>query len=466
LVRIAAAILLVCLLAVAGAVRPAPAAASHDQLTYFEAPRDLLDPAHREGALDLLASLGVRALRVELYWDGVAPGANDRRRPDFDAANPGAYRWGQYDALVDAAKRRDMKVLLTVSGPVPQWATAGARDHVTRPNAHDFGQFMTAVGRHFGSKVNVWSIWNEPNHPFFLGPQYVHGQPTSPRIYRGLFQAAVDGLHAADVKDRPILMGETAPVGTRHDVAPLVFLRGALCLSPSYQKASSCSALPADGYAHHAYTTVQGPFYRPPADDVTIGVLSRLVRALDAALRAKAVPHRLDIYLTEFGIQSKPNPFLGVSLPKQAEFQEISEHIAWANPRVVAFSQYLLRDDPHISRPGASVRGGSVGFQSGLELANGKPKPSLAGFRLPLAVTRHGGRVSLWGFVRPAHEATTVEVQARDRGSKTWRNILSAHTDADGYWSGRSASHAGRRWRVQWTGRDGKQFTGPPIRAY
>ena len=99
---------------------------------------------------------------------------------------------------------------------------------------------------------------------------------------------------------------------------------------------------------------------------MTIGVLSRLTRALDlAATRARACTSRLPIYLTEFGVQSKPNRFLGVSVAQQAEFDAIAEHIAWANPRVAAFSQYLLVDDPLGGKPGSSVNGGTIGFQTG-----------------------------------------------------------------------------------------------------
>src|SRR5438876_806390 len=80
--------------------------AAHAQRLTFEAPRDLLDPAYRDGALAELASLGVHSLRVVLYWHNVAPAADSRVRPNFDATDPAAYNWGQYDALIDAAAQR------------------------------------------------------------------------------------------------------------------------------------------------------------------------------------------------------------------------------------------------------------------------------------------------------------------------------------------------------------------------
>ena len=442
---------------------PGPAQASPRETVYFEAPTELLSARLRAPALNQIASLGAHAVRLVLYWRDVAPQPASSRRPSFDATNPALYAWGQYDAAVTAVRARGWSLLLTVSGPVPRWATALRRDSVTRPSPREFGQFMTAVGRHYGSRAQAFSIWNEPNEPRFLDPQFSAGQPASPRIYRGLFQAGVDGLRGAGVS-APVLLGETAPRGTGHVVAPLAFLRGALCLDSRYRRSPTCSALPAAGYAHHAYTTIVGPTFVPPnRDDVTIGVLSRLSRALDLAARAHAIPAHLPIYLTEFGIQSKPNPFLGVSLTNQAIFEEASERIAFDNPRVAAFSQYLLRDDPHISRPGSTPGSGLVGFQSGLELASGRPKPAYNGFRLPLAVRRSGHGVSLWGLVRPAGGPTTVQVLAYD--GHHGRVVLSARTDALGHWTARSAYRRGRRWVVRWRSPSGALYAGAPISA-
>lgn len=462
--RISACSLLACL-ALATPLAAAPAQASRDQTTFFEAPRDILnaDPATRSAALAQLGSLGVHALRVVLYWRDVAPGPDSSTRPEFDATNPAAYNWGNYDTLLRAAQQRGWQVLLTVSGPVPRWATAGARDNVTRPDPLQYALFMTAVGRHFGSQVSMFSIWNEPNHPQFLDPQYVHGQPASPRIYRALFQAGYVGLQGAGISSPVVLMGETAPTGTGRDVAPITFLREALCLNASYRKASSCSSLPAAGFAHHAYTKPAGPFYRPVSpNDVTIGVLSRLVKALDRAARAGAVRSGLPIYLTEFGIQSRPNKFLGVPVAKQAEFAAISEHIAYNNSRVRAFSQYLLRDDPIGGAPGS----GLIGFQSGLEYVNGSPKPSLGGFRLPLVVTRRGRGYSLWGEVRPASGPTSVTVLVQGPGSSRFRVLRAGvSTNRLGYWH-LSSSTPGTRWLVRWTGPGGTVYQGAAVRPY
>lgn len=429
----------------------APAAsASRTQSLTFEGPKDFLDPEARPGALDEVAGLGVRSLRVIVGWSSVAPGSDQAVKPAFEATDPDAYDWGEYEALLNAAAERDWKVLVTISGPVPKWATAAKRDNVTRPNASAFGAFVTALGRKFGDQVDTWAIWNEPNQPQFLRPQFARGgQAESPKIYRRLFQAAVRGLDNAGQGDDKVLIAETSPRGNRSRIVPpLRFLRGMLCLNSKYRKRSKCGALDPDGYAHHAYTTRQGPYFVPPAphsrDDVTIGVLSRLTKALDRARSAGALKKRLPIYLTEFGIQSTPDTQSGVSLAKQVQFRAISERIAWTNPRVAAFSQYLLRDsDP----TGKNEYGG---FESGLRFADGRPKPSLQAFRLPLAVKRIGSRVSIWGLVRPATGTTTATITYANRGSSKFRKLRTVKTNSRGYFTVRSTYRKGRRWNLEW----------------
>jgi len=431
----------------------APAAASRTQSLTFEAPRDLLNPGQRDGALEEINSFGVRSVRVVVTWKSVAPDARNRERPNFEPTDPDAYNWGEIEPLMAAIKARGWSVLMTISGPVPKWATKDKRDDKTRPSPSAFAAFAAAVGNKFGEQVDTWAIWNEPNQPQFLRPQYADGgKAASPGIYRNLYLAGVRGLRKAGQGDDRFLIAETSPRGNSNVVAPLRFLRGMLCLDNSYKKRSKCSALPADGYAHHAYTTRQGPSFKPKQkDDVTIGALSRLTKALDRARSAGAFSKRLPIYLTEFGIQSTPDLQQGVSLAKQVQYRAISERIAWNNPRVAAFSQYLLTD----SQP--NVPGG---FESGLRFANGKPKPSLKAFRLPLAVKRIGSKVSIWGLVRPATGAASATITYADRGG-SFKKLRTVKTDARGYFTVSSAYRKGRRWNLTWEGQSGS-----PVESY
>jgi hypothetical protein len=339
---------------------------------------------------------------------------------------------------------------------------------------------MTAVAGEFGSEVSVYSIWNEPNEPAYLMPQWSSsGKPLSGRIYRGLYQAGYEGLQAAGIAHPKVLFGETAPVGydtvnprkehsaaLLHPVAPLAFMREALCLNAKYKKSGSCGELQMSGYAHHGYFPAAGPKYVwSQKDSVTIASLSRLSNALNLAARAHAIPGGVPIYLTEFGVQSKPNKFEGVSAAKQAEYDAIAEHMAYSNPRVAAFSQYLLKDDPLGGPLSGSATGGYVGFQTGLEYVTGQPKPLYHGFSVPLTVTKRGHGVSLWGLVRPSTGATKVTVLIERKGSHGYRTLKTVSTNGAGYWSFNS-SNKGTAWRVRWISPAGVKYEGPPIRAY
>jgi hypothetical protein len=461
-----------------GAIGAGQAQASTNQKLYFEGSTDLLNPITRPATLAQLQTLGVKALRVELSWYEVAPAPTSTTKPSFEATNPGNYNWGQYDALLAEAKRLGWQVLLTVTAPAPSWATANHKAPYTyQPDPLDFQEFMTAVARHYGSEVSLYSVWNEPNEAAYLTPQWSSsGKPVSGRIYRGLYQAGYAGLQAAGIAHPRVLFGETSPTGydtvniraeksraLLHPVAPLAFMREALCLNAKYRKSGTCGELQMAGYAHHAYFPAAGPKYVwPQKDSVTIASLSRLSNALNLAARAHAIPGGLPIYLTEFGVQSKPNKFEGVSSSKQAEYDAIAEHMAYNNPRVAAFSQYLFKDDP---LSGRLTAGGFVGFQTGLEYVSGARKPLYYGFPVPLTVTKRGRGFSLWGLVRPTTGSTKATVLVKLKGAHSYRTLKTVTTNGAGYWSFNSSTKASA-WRVRWVSPAGVKYEGPPIGAY
>jgi hypothetical protein len=455
------AITLLSLLAV-----PAVAQASPRQVMSFEAPQELLDYSRVDVTLREIRAFGVTNVRQVVYWQSFAPRPNSKKKPRFNAANPDAYpagTWARLDQLMASAKALGVKVMLTPTGPVPKWATATKKDHLTRPNSKLFGQFVTALARRYGADVEMWSVWNEPNQPQFLLPQYRNRKPYSPTLYRGLYRAAYSAIRSVRAnRNDVILIGETSPRGNVHIVHPLRFLRGMACLDENYHKTRKCSRLKADGYAHHAYTTRTGPSFIPPdKNDVTIAVISRLVRALDRAGRAGGLPKRLKIYLTEFGIQSYPDKISGVPLERQPAYYAIAEHIAYVNSRVALFSQYLMRDDAPRS-VGYRYRG----FESGLRRRNGTKKPAYKAFPNPLAVERYGSRDVLWGLIRPRAERQSVTIEYRRKGSRKWRKLRTLSTTARGVY-GLSARHRdGQVFRVRWTSTTGRARVGPPIRSY
>jgi hypothetical protein len=455
---------LILILVLALLVPAAAASASSSQLMTFEAPGELLDDGAREQALDEIQGFGVTHVRELVYWRQFSAQPRSRSKPAFDTTDPNAYpagTWDVLDRLIDSIGRRKMTIQLTLTGPVPTWATRKRKGKVKDPSARWFGRWVRAVARRYGDRVDMWSIWNEPNHPEFLGPQYKRGRPHTPRLYRGLYAAGESAIHnVPGGADDKVLFGETAPIGNQNVVSPLAFLRGALCLNRDYEKSRGCKRLRIDGYAHHAYSRRGNPdFVSTDEDEVSIGTLSRLSRALDKAARAGAITGERGIYLTEFGVQSRPDPF-AVSLRRQAEYLAISERIAYANPRVKAFSQYLLFDDK--PRAGSRLQRYS-GFESGLRTSKGRKKPAYNGFMLPLAVKQYGSQDVLWGRVRPATGPTQVTIEHRV-GKGAWKRLTAVQTG--GVYGLRTAHRSNHRYRARWTRPDGATITGPPIRPY
>jgi hypothetical protein len=458
------AIALAAVLVLAALALPRPAAASHSQKVIFDAPRELHsdDAALRASTLDRISDLGAGWLRVVVAWHDVAPHAGRKHRPSFAEKDPASYDWHVYDRMVSEARARGLKILMTPSSPVPRWATLGGSSTTRFPSATHFGRFVRALGEHYRARVGTWSVWNEPNLAHFLGPQFRRGRAYSPTLYRRLFLVAQKALKASGNGHDRLLIGETAPRERKgKSVGPLAFFRDTLCLNGRYRKRRSCKKIDADGWAHHPYTTGSGPYWVPPKrDDVSIGSLGRLTHALYKAGKARALKRGVGLWLTEFGVQSHPDPYVGVSQQRQSEWRSIGEWIAYRTPRVKAFSQYLMRDDlPR--RSGARY----AGFESGLRGSKGHRKAALKGFRLALVADRASRHsVRLWGVVRPATGRTRATLRYR-KGHGRWHTLKHVRTDRRGVFDARTRYRSRRSYELAWTAPGGSKYTGSATRV-
>ena len=109
--------------------------------------------------------------------------------------------------------------------------------------------------------------------------------------------------------------------------------------------------------------------------------------------------------------------------------------MAWRDPRIRSFAQFLLTDAaPNPLYPKGSKAYWST-FQSGLLFYPlGRPKPAYYAFELPLwlAKPHHGPRVPIWAQIRPSPRIGTI--QFRPRGSRSWINVAHvAPRDPEGF---------------------------------
>jgi hypothetical protein len=436
-------------------------------------------PQENNRVLTEVRALGADAVRVPVLWNLVAPAALPA---DFHPAGPRdpSYDWSAYDQTVTGAEKHGLKILLMPTGPAPEWAAKPGSGGVANPDPEQFGEFVSALAKRYDGhfdpgrggagqplpKVNLWTIWNEPNLSTFLQPQMRGGRPYSPLIYRRLYLAGQAAIHAQD-PGAPILIGETAPTGGEQSVDPLTFTRQTLCLNGDFQPLPHCpeagEKIDAVGWSTHPYPLVGQPPFEPVSNPhfVTMSSLSALETTLGGAEDAGAIPDDFPIYVTEFGVQSYPDPN-GVSLEQQAADIGIAEQFAYNDPHVVTFAQYLMQDDVPESVPGQLYGG----FESGLRFFDGRKKPSYDAFRLPLAVQRLGNRISLWGIVQPYPHPTTVRIRFKNPGRPV-RTLQTLNTNDVGVYTTTYGDTPGRTWQAVWhSPLDGHAYRSPWIRSY
>jgi hypothetical protein len=359
----------------------------------------------------------------------------------------------------------------------------------------DFYNFVYAAGlRYSGAygtipRVHVWSIWNEPNQPGWLAPQWrtFGGRqvPNSPRLYRLYANAAFTALYFSRhvTGSDTILIGELAPEGYDTPgfytaMTPMPFLRALYCLDRGYRplrgRAATALGCPAGGsraafvqanpalflaggFAHHPYYFLHAPWVSSAdANFAPLANLGRLERGLDRAFGAYAVARRLPIYLTEYGYQSDPpDPYVIVTAQQQASYLNAADYLAWKDRRVRSVAQFLLYDAGPDLRysPGDFKYWGT--FQTGLRFAGGAPKPAFASYQMPIWIpatrVRRGQTVLVWGQLRPATHLGPQLASIQWRGTRgAYATIARVRTNREGYLTVRIKPRGNGRIRIAW----------------
>jgi hypothetical protein len=469
---------LICaLLAIAAVLAtPGAASASSNQLSLLQDDSELLgdrgeDPA---AAMAEIRALGVDVIRTNVVFYRVYERINDRTKPaGFDTSDPSEslYSWGPTDRIVQLARQNGVKLMFTVTGPGPHWASEqpsrcrNGAPCTWKPKASEFGSFAAAVAKRYKGVVDWYSLYNEPNIHTWITPeikQTRYGKVDVGGIYyRKLWSAGYKSIAKHDPARRSrVLFGEVAAIGD-----PLQTLGAALCIDYRTGKAfrgklrtlNKCSKRPAKlnigGYAIHPYNfgafgtprTQVGP-NRPAT--VTQAHMPRLHRFMDQAARAKRTPGGRGIYITEFGYQTHPpDKYSNVSPKEQAQYINESDRLFYGDRRVKTVAQYQLVDVPE-----------TLQFNSGLRYSRargGRNKPSYNAYRLPIVVTKRSSRtVEVYGQVRPSvlpGVSATATIQMRKRGG-SFQTVGTATGNARGIFR-RNVSRSGAAkatWRLVW----------------
>ena len=481
------------------ALVPSGASAGAKQFSIFEDDAVLLGLTDKdpEKAMAEVKYLGADVVRVFIVWSRVAPAYPSRTiPPGFDPADPNSpgYQWGMYDEFVKRAQRHGLKVMLTMSGAIPFWASRepercphfiGGYSNLAltcmwKPDRDQFEQFAQATATRYKGQVEYYSLWNEPNLEHYLYPQWSRaGRSTidlGGKMLRELWTSGYRGITRADpaVKDK-VLFGETAAISS-----PMDTLYAALCLNQSgrpykpgrTRRLMGCnkpSKLPIGGLAVHPYNkdAVGSVFTRSATkDSMAMAYTSRATRVLRRGERYGRIPRGRGVYVTEFGFQTNPPDKKGLSLARHARALNESDRLFYGDKRIRAVAQFELYDVPEVDDDDV--------YNTGLRTQAGKLKPSWGAYRMPLVVTKlSDDQVEVWGQVRPSNDRTQVALFAARKGAK-FAQIAAPRTNASGYFKlrVRRPGAAGLRYLTAWAAPNGETFpsrtatAGPRIRYY
>jgi hypothetical protein len=269
-----------------------------------------------------------------------------------------------------------------------------AADAPQTEDARDaYCEFLRSIVARY-QRIRDVVVWNEPNKSFFWEPQFdAQGRSAAPAAYEALLARCWDVLHG-EREDVNVLAPSTSPRGNDRPNAksnishsPLRFFRE---LGRAYH-ASGREQPIFDTVAHnvHGASPREPPWRTHIGGTLTEGDYERLVATLQRAFRGTTQPvpghcigdRCVPLWYLEAGFETTPPPgkaddYTGeevvdtVSAQEQARLLGRALEIAYCQPYVEGFFNFLLWDEPRLE-----------GWQSGLYWADRTDKPSAATVR-------------------------------------------------------------------------------------
>jgi len=397
-------------------------------------------------ALQRVSSANATFVQVVLDWAEIGPRAEPGGWHPSDPADP-AYDWSTADEEVSAAVQAGLTPMVLVDR-APEWAqrcktkqTVGTQ--LCEPKAGAFASFAkAAAARYSGAfqglpRVRYWQALNEPNLHLFFNPQFRHGRPVSPHLYRTLLNAFYRAIKAVD-RSNVVIAAGLGPVAVPHlVVGPMRFTRLLLCMDehnrPSRSKACK-GGVHFDIFDVHPYTT-GGPTHKGNRDDVQIGDLAKLrslLKAADRAGRIEGMYRHTPLWITEFSWDTNPPDPGALPMKLAARWTARAMFEAW-RVGVDHFFWFSLRDDP--AGPGYAQTVQSGLYQRGATVADDTPKLTLDVFRFPFVALPATGGFGFWGRT-PTSGPGPVRIEVRDKKGG-WRTVKTVHARASGLFLGR-----------------------------
>jgi len=141
--------------------------------------------------------LGMDWVKAQIQWWLVEPD------PD-----PATEQWFFYDAVIDEAHNKGLRLMLSVVG-APAWTRAAGGENGPPDDYNEYARFLgELIDRHPG-KIDAIEVWNEQN----LDREWTSANGISPEDYVRFLQVAYDAIKAKD-PNIIVISGALSPTGT------------------------------------------------------------------------------------------------------------------------------------------------------------------------------------------------------------------------------------------------------------
>jgi len=261
-----------------------------------------------------LKSLGLRWAKLQMPWKDVEP-------------NPGDYRWGPWDSLLQSYSTAGVSIMLSVV-KAPDWARPSGDDRGVEGPPADYAtlaSFLTKVLQRYCGQVRAIEVWNEQNLWYEGG-----GRPIAPADYVQMLGAAYQAIKAVD-PTITVVSGAPTPTGLNdgtHAIDDVIYLQGMYAAGLKHWS-DAVGAHPS-GYnnppdARLGYTDPEEPTYKNHRSFFFRETMEAYRNVMVAAGDAGKT-----IWATEFGWATATTPVPGYDYAKDNTPQEQAQYIVGA----------------------------------------------------------------------------------------------------------------------------------------
>ncbi len=140
--------------------------------------------------------LGMNWVKAQIQWWLVEP----------DPA--GEDQWFFYDAVIDEAHNKGLRLMLSIVG-APEWTRAAGGENGPPDDYNEYARFLNELLDRHPGKIDAIEVWNEQN----LDREWTSANGISPEDYVRFLQTAYEAIKAKD-PNIIVISGALSPTGT------------------------------------------------------------------------------------------------------------------------------------------------------------------------------------------------------------------------------------------------------------